>query len=90
MEMNKRELAKLYKEMTLEEFSIDKAIEEIEEFLETLKEAIITDGEVKFPKIGIFEILTRQPRMISNPVTRELMKIYPKKIVRFRVSKKMK
>ena len=90
MEMNKRELAKLYREMTLEEFSIDKAIKEIEEFLETLKEAVIIEGEVKFPKRGIFEILERKPRIISNPVTRELMKIHPKKIVRFRMSKKMK
>ena len=50
MEMNKRELAKLYREMILEEFSIDKAIKEIEEFLETLKEAVIIEDEVKFPK----------------------------------------
>ena len=48
--MNKRELAKLYREMILEEFSIDKAIKEIEEFLETLKEAVIIEDEVKFPK----------------------------------------
>ena len=36
--------------MILEEFSIDKAIKEIEEFLETLKEAVIIEDEVKFPK----------------------------------------
>lgn len=40
--------------------------------------------------IGVFEILIRQPRVIANPVTKEPMKIYPKKTVKFRVSKKMK
>jgi len=87
--MNKRKLAKLYREMSLKELSIDKAIKEIEEFLETLKESIIIDGEVKFPKRGIFEILERKPRVISNPVTREPMKIYPQKTVKFRVSKRL-
>ena len=31
--------------------------------------------------------MERKPRIISNPSTRELMKIYPKKTVKFRVSK---
>ena len=66
------------------------AEEEIREFLETVEEAIAIDGEVKFQERGIFEILTRQPRMVSNPVTREQMEIYPKKTVKFRASKKMK
>ena len=88
--MNKREMAKLYTKMNPEMLSIIKAENEIEEFLETVKEAIALDGEVRFPKRGIFEILTRKPRTVSNPVTREQMTIYPKKTVRFRVSKKMK
>ena len=66
------------------------AEEEIREFLETVEEAIAIDGGVKFQERGIFEILTRQPRMVSNPVTREQMEIYPKKTVKFRASKKMK
>ena len=56
----------------------------------TVKEAIALDGEVRFPKRGAFEILIRKPRVVSNPVTREQMEIYPKKTVRFRASKKMK
>ena len=39
-------------------------------------------------KRGTFEVISRQPRVISNPVTRERMTVYPKKIVRFRASKK--
>ena len=40
-----------------------------------------------FRNIGIFEVKERKSRIIANPVTRELMKIYPKKIVKFRVFK---
>ena len=88
MQMNRKELAKLYQKMSSEKITITKAREEIEEFLETVEEAIAIDGGVKFQERGIFEILTRQPRMVSNPVTREQMEIYPKKTVKFRASKK--
>ncbi|EHO79099.1 HU family DNA-binding protein [Fusobacterium ulcerans] len=88
--MNRKELAKLYQKMSSKKISIMEAEEEIREFLETVEEAIAIDGEVKFQERGIFEILTRQPRMVSNPVTREQMEIYPKKTVKFRASKKMK
>ena len=90
IQMNKKELTKLYREKSSYPISQNKAKEEIEEFFETLKEAIVIDGKVKFPKIGTFEILSKQPRVISNPVTRELMTIYPKKIIKFRASKKIK
>lgn len=83
-------MAKLYQKMCSEKISIMEAKEEIEEFLETVKEAIALDGEGRFPKRGAFEILTRQPRLVANPITKEQMKIYPKKTVRFRASKKMK
>ena len=88
--MNKRKMAKLYVKMSSEKFSITDAREEITEVLETIKEAIVLDGEVRFLKRGTFEILTRQPRVVSNPVTRERMTVYPKKTVRFRASKNMK
>ncbi|MCB8565628.1 HU family DNA-binding protein, partial [Fusobacterium ulcerans] len=39
---------------------------------------------------GIFEILTRKPRVVANPVTRERMTVYPKKTVKFKASKKIK
>ncbi|RGY66001.1 HU family DNA-binding protein [Fusobacterium ulcerans] len=88
--MNKREMAKLYTKMNPEMLSIIKAENEIEEFLETVKEVIVIDGKVKFPKIGTFEILTRKSRIVANPVTKEQMTIYPKKIIKFRASKKIK
>ena len=88
--MNKRELTKLYIKLSLCPISQNKAKEEIEKFFETLKEAIVLDREVKFPRRGIFEILTRKPRVVANPVTKEQMTIYPKKIIKFRASKKIK
>lgn len=88
--MNKRSLAKLYREMSLRTLVLSESIKEIDIFLETLEEALLVDGEVKFTKVGVFEILTRKSRVIANPVTKEPMMIYPKKTVKFRVSKKMK
>ena len=88
--MNRKELAKLYQKMSSEKITITKAREEIEKFLETVEEAIAIDGGVKFQERGIFEILTRKPRVVANPVTRERMTVYPKKTVKFRASKKIK
>ena len=85
--MNKRELAKVYSEMSKGEISARKALKEIEVFLETMQEALEKSHSLMFRNIGIFEVKERKSRIIANPVTRELMKIYPKKIVKFRVFK---
>lgn len=86
--MNKKSLAKLYREMNSKTLTVNESIKEIDIFLETLEEALLIDGEVKFTKVGVFEILIRKPRVIANPITKELMTIYPKKTVKFRISKK--
>ena len=85
--MNKRELAKVYSEVSKGEISARKALKEIEIFLETIQEALQKSHSIMFRNIGIFEVIERKSRIIANPVTRELMKIYPKKIVKFRVFK---
>ena len=85
--MNKRELAKVYSEVSKGEISVRKALKEIEVFLETMQEALEKSHSLMFRNIGIFEVIERKSRIIANPVTRELMKIYPKKIVKFRVFK---
>lgn len=85
--MNKRELAKIYSRTGKEKMSLGKALEEIDIFLETVQEALVINRQIKFVKKGTFEILEKKPRIVSNPSTRELMKIYPKKTVKFRVSK---
>lgn len=85
--MNKREFAKLYRKLYEGEITLSKAVKDVEIFLETVEEGLKKDGKIAFVKKGTFEVLKREPRMISNPATRELMKIYPKKTVKFRVSK---
>ncbi|WP_462425970.1 HU family DNA-binding protein [Fusobacterium varium] len=85
--MNKRELAKIYSTITQGKVSRKAALEEINIFTQTLQEALCKYDSVSFVNRGIFEILERKPRLVSNPSTREIMKIYPKKVVRFRASK---
>ena len=85
--MNKRELARIYNTITQGKISQKAALEEINIFTQTLQEALMKYDSVTFVNIGIFEILERKPRLVSNPSTREIMKIYPKKVVRFRASK---
>ena len=87
--MNKKELAKAYSEMSKGEISVRKALKEIDTFLETVQEALQKSRSLMFINIGIFEVRERKPRTISNPVTKELMKIYPRKTVKFRESKNM-
>lgn len=87
--MNKKELAQVYKRINTDNITIKKGIQEIEIFLETLKEALMMNKKVKFLEKGVFEIVERKSKVISNPSTRELMKIYPPKIVKFRVSKNL-
>ena len=87
--MNKRELARIYNTITQGKISQKAALEEINVFTQTLQEALMKYDSVTFINIGVFEILERKPRLVSNPSTREIMKIYPKKVVRFRASKNL-
>lgn len=87
--MNKKELAKIYSKISKNMINVKRAIEEIDVFLETVQEALLVDGKVKFIKRGTFEVLKKKARIISNPSTRELMKIYPKKTIKFKISKEL-
>ncbi|AVQ29272.1 HU family DNA-binding protein [Fusobacterium ulcerans] len=88
--MNKREFAKTYRKISSEDMTIETVLTDVDIFLETLREALQIEGKVKFVKRGTFEVISRKPRVISNPATRERMTVYPKKIVKFRASKKIK
>ena len=90
MLMNKREFAKTYRKISPYDATIETVLTDVDIFLETLREALQIEGEVKFIRRGSFEVISRQPRVVANPVTREKMEIYPKKTVRFRASKKIK
>lgn len=87
MQMNKRELAKIYSTISQEEVLRREALKEIEIFIQTLQEALQKYNSVTFVNRGVFEVAKRKPKVVSNPSTRELMKIYPRKTVKFRASK---
>lgn len=88
--MTEREFINFYKERNYSK-NYKEAKEKIDLFwdvlLIALEEDKVVDGNIKFLRKGVFEIISRQPKTISNPVTRERMVIYPKKTVRFRASK---
>ena len=88
--MNKREFAKIYRKISSDDMTIETVLTDVDIFLETLREALQIEGEVKFIRRGSFEVISRQPRVVANPVTRKRMTVYPKKTVRFRASKKIK
>ena len=90
MLMNKREFAKTYRKISPYDATIETVLTDVDIFLETLREALQIEGEVKFIRRGSFEVISRQPRVVANPVTRKRMTVYPKKTVRFRASKKIK
>ena len=87
--MNKKELAKVYSKISKEETNIKEALKEIDIFIKTVAEALLIKGYIKFIKRGTFMILKKKPRTISNPSTKELMRIYPRNTVKFKVSKKL-
>ena len=85
--MNKRELAKIYSTISQEEVLRREALKEIEIFIQTLQEALQKYNTVTIVNRGVFEVAKRKPKVVSNPSTRELMKIYPRTTVKFRASK---
>ncbi|EES63448.2 DNA-binding protein HU [Fusobacterium varium ATCC 27725] len=85
--LNKKELAKVYNIVSQGKISRKAALEEINIFTQTLQEALCKYNSVKFINRGTFEVIKRKPKVVSNPSTRELMKISLGKVVRFRASK---
>ena len=88
--MDKREFINLYSQLSGQKIDKDEAKIDVEVFLELVTEFLKKGEIIKFMNIGSFSILDRKPRVISNPATRERMTIYPKKIVKFIPSKKVK
>ena len=85
--MSKKRLAKVYSRVSKEAISERNALKEINTFLEIVEEALQKDDSIMFINRGIFEVKERKARVIANPVTKEPMKIYPRKTVKFRESK---
>lgn len=86
--MNKKKFIQYYKKDTT--LNTKEATEDIEIFFELLGTILNSEKKVSFSKKGVFEVLNRLPRKISNPSTREIMEISPVKTIKFRMSKKVK
>ena len=85
--MNKKSFAKVYSTLSKENITVKDSLKSIDEFLRILEKALLINGKIKLVKKGVFEIVERKPRKISNPQTREKMEIYPGKTVKLRTSK---
>ncbi|MGN0942606.1 MULTISPECIES: HU family DNA-binding protein [Fusobacterium] len=75
--------------MSKERINIKEVLKEIDIFTKTVEEALLIKGYIKFIRRGTFMVLKKKPRTVSNPSTKELMRIYPRKTVKFKISKKL-
>lgn len=57
-----------------------------EEFLISVKKALFRGEKVHLKGIGALYMKMRKERRVRNPKTREIMKIKPKRVIRFKAS----
>ena len=88
--MDKKSFAKVYSALSKENITVKDSLKNIDEFLRILEKALLIDGQVKLVEKGVFEVIEKKPRKISNPQTREKIEIHPRKNLRLRVSKCIK
>lgn len=68
----------------------DEAFDLVELTLETLKEAIAKEGQVKITGFGNFTVKQKNARKGRNPQTGEEITITPRKILTFKASQVLK
>ena len=84
--MKKVEFAELFmKKANLS--SKEEAKRQVEVFIETLKDALVIEETLVFRGLGTFEKKITKREEGINPRTGELIKIAPKKYIKFRVGK---
>lgn len=86
--MIKKEFKKFY----AEENNLDEetASKEVEEFIETMKEAFSKYPKVVFRNFGTFELKETKARKILDPKgTGKIIESKPRKFVKFKTSKKL-
>lgn len=64
--MNKKDFARIYLKISKENIALNQAIQEVNSFLETVKEALIRDGKIKFIGRGTFDILKKNKNNIKS------------------------
>jgi DNA-binding protein HU-beta len=62
----------------------------VEAVIETIEEAMKAGKKVTFSGFGVFEVVTRAPRVAKVPGTDKEVKIPETKSVKFKVGKKLK
>lgn len=87
--MDKRQFIRKYREKFNNEINRKEALEDIDSFFEVLKISLEENKKVKFHEIGTFSVLTKKDRVVSNPSTRERMKIIGKNTIKFKASLKL-
>ena len=85
--MSKKEFVDAYAKATGE--TKKRAEELINQFLETVEEALVNEETVQFVGWGTFGVHERKERVGRNPQSGKEINIAAKKVVRFKVGKKL-
>ena len=86
--MKKKEFKNLYSELNKTEK--EKASEEVEIFLETMKRAFSKYPKIVFRNFGTFEVKETKPREVFDPRGNgEIIKTKPRKFVKLKISKNL-
>ena len=85
--MSKKEFVDAYAKATGE--TKKRAEELVNQFLETVEKTLLNGDSVQFVGWGTFEVKKRAARTGINPQTKKEIKIPAKKVVKFKVGKKL-
>ena len=85
--MSKKEFVDAYAKATGE--TKKRSEELVNQFLETVEKTLLNGDSVQFVGWGTFEVKERAARTGINPQTKEEIKIPAKKVVKFKVGKKL-
>ena len=85
--MSKKEFVDAYAKATGE--TKKRAEELVNQFLDTVEEVLLNGDSVQFVGWGTFGVHERKERVGRNPQSGEEIKIAAKKVVRFKVGKKL-
>ena len=85
--MSKKEFVDAYAKATGE--TKKRSEELVNQFLETVEKTLLNGDSVQFVGWGTFEVKKRTARTGINPQTKKEIKIPAKKVVKFKVGKKL-
>ncbi|OGS45914.1 MAG: hypothetical protein A2539_05635 [Elusimicrobia bacterium RIFOXYD2_FULL_34_15] len=81
--MDKREIIEVMSRRTC---CIKEAKDAFEEFLSAARKTLFRGEKIHLKGIGTLYVKMRKERRVRNPKTREIMKIKPKRVIRFKPS----